>query len=308
VAQIAAEIASEQNFALWGYNGSSRHAFELAKQHGRTCILDRTIGDFRVYNAMMDEVAERYGDWFVPTERRVEQRQIDLDDREYQLADRIAVGSPFAADTLASVCNDPTITSKVRVVRYCYDELLFGNMPRPLSRPSNQPVRFLFMGLVIPRKGIHHVLEAIAQLPPNAAELTIVGDLRIPQHTFARYADRVTYRRTVPRSEVPAIMASHDVLLLPSYFEGAGIVLYEALAAGCALIQSDRCADAVTAETGLLLPELSTDALLQAMITAIEDRAQLTGWRSAAQQAALDYTFARYRENIAGLLGESGLT
>lgn len=303
VAQIAAEITSDQPFALWGYNGSSRDAFVLAKQHGRTCILDRTIGDFRVYNAMMDEIADRYGDWFVPTERRVEQRQIELDDCEYRLADRIAVGSPFAASTIESACKDPEISSKVRVVRYCFDDLLFGNLPPPEPRSPTRPVRFLFMGLAIPRKGIHHVLEAIAKLPPSAAELTIVGDLRIPQNTFARYADRVTYRRTVPRSEVPAIMANHDVLLLPSYFEGAGIVLYEALAAGCALIHSDRCADAVTDQTGLLLPELTSDALLDAMNTAIEDRPRLDAWRAAAQHAASDYTFARYRDNITKLLG-----
>lgn len=308
VTQIAAEIASNRDFALWGYNGSSLTAFELARQYGRTCILDRTIGDYRVFNAMMDDIADRYGDWFLPSERRVQPPQIEQDTREYELADRIVVGSPFAARTIDDACQDAAITRKVSVLRYCYDEQLFGNLPTPKPGAPGKPVRFLFMGLVIPRKGIHHVLEAIAQLPRGAAELTIVGDLKIPPKVFAPYADRVTYRRTVPRSEVPAIMASHDVLLLPSYFEGAGIVLYEALAAGCALIQSNRCADAVTAETGLLLPELSTDALLDAMITAIEDRSRLTGWRAAAQQAARDYTFARYRDNIAALLGDARIT
>jgi glycosyltransferase involved in cell wall biosynthesis len=308
VAQIAADIASDQDFALWGYNGSSLTSFERAKQHGRHCILDRTIGDHRVFNAMMDDIADRYGDWFLPTERRIAGRLIKADRREYELADRIVVGSPFAARTIAEAGEDPAITGKVRVLRYCYDEQLFGSLPAPVPFTPDRPVRFLFMGLVIPRKGIHHVLEAIAQLPANAAELTIVGDLKIPSTVFAPYADRVTYRRTVPRSQVPAIMSSHDVLLLPSYFEGAGIVLYEALAAGCALIQSNRCADAVTPETGLLLPELSTSALLEAMTIAVEDRERLNSWRAAAQQAARDYTFARYRENIAALLSESSLT
>jgi glycosyltransferase involved in cell wall biosynthesis len=97
-------------------------------------------------------------------------------------------------------------------------------------------------------------------------------------------------------------MAAHDVLLLPSYFEGAGIVLYEALAAGCALIQSDRCADAVTPDTGLLLPEVSTEALLSAMETAIRERDRLDHWRAHAQAEARRYSFANYRANIAALL------
>lgn len=302
VGQLAGDIAGPGQFALWGYNGSSRTSFELAKQHGRTCILDRTNGDFRVYNAMMQEVAERYGDWFLPIEREVAARDIANDQREYELADRILVGSPFAAGTIRQACPDPAISAKLQVLNYCYDEALFEGIapPRPVDR--TRPVRFLFLGLAIPRKGVHHVLEAIARLPANVAELTIVGDLKVPPKAFAPYADRVTYRPTVARADVPAIMAAHDVLLLPSYFEGAGIVLYEALAAGCALIQSDRCADAVTPDTGLLLPEVSTEALLAAMETAISDRDRLDHWRAHAQAEARNYSFANYRANIAALL------
>lgn len=97
-------------------------------------------------------------------------------------------------------------------------------------------------------------------------------------------------------------MASHDVLVLPSYFEGAGIVLYEALAAGCGLIQSDRCAMAVTPQTGILLDRLDSDAVHAAMMTAIEDRDRLNGWRAAAQAEARNYSFARYRQNIGAFL------
>jgi glycosyltransferase involved in cell wall biosynthesis len=307
VDQLASSIAGPEPFSLWGYNGSSRSSFELAKAHGRTCILDRTNGDFRIYNAMMDEIAERYGDWFLPVERRVPEATIANDRGEYRLADTILVGSPFAADTIRRAEADPAISVKLRVLNYCYDEALFSALPPPGPLPRTGPVRFLFMGLAIPRKGIHHLLEAIAKIPRGEAELTIVGDLAIPAKAFAPYADRVAHILTVARADVPAIMAAHHVLVLPSYFEGAGIVLYEALAAGCALIQSDRCANAVTPDTGLLLPEVSTEALLAAMETVIGDRDRLDHWRAVAQKEAHAYSFARYRENIAALLDELGL-
>jgi glycosyltransferase involved in cell wall biosynthesis len=307
VGRIAGAITGPEAFALWGYSGSSRSSFELARQHGRTCILDRTNGDFRIYNALMAEVAERYGDWFLPVERAISARDIANDQREYELADRILVGSPFAAGTIRQACPDPAIPAKLQVLSYCYDEALFAGLPAPRLVDRSRPVRFLFMGLAIPRKGIHHVLEAISRLPASAAELTIVGDLKVPPRAFAPYADRVTYRPTVARADVPAIMAAHDVLLLPSYFEGAGIVLYEALAAGCALIQSNRCADAVTPDTGLRLPEVSTEALLEAMEEAIQDRDRLDHWRAHAQAEAQNYSFARYRDNIASLLEVLGL-
>ncbi len=307
VRHLADTITSDRPFALWGYNGSSLSSFELAKANGRTCILDRTNGDFRIYNAMMDDIAERYGDWFLPIERKVSDADIAADEREYRLADTILVGSPFAAETIRQAVPDPAVTDKLRVLNYCYDEALFANMPAPRPRAASEPVRFLFMGLAIPRKGIHHVLEAIARIPRGEAELTIVGDLKVPPKMFAPYADRVSWIPPVARADVPGIMAQHDALLLPSYFEGAGIVLYEALAAGCALIQSDRCALAVTPETGIMLDRVDTDAVEQAMRQAIENREQLHAWRQTATLAAQHYTFAKYRENIAALLAEMGL-
>ena len=302
VEQIAAEIRSKRPFALWGYNGSSLTSFALGKAEGRRCILDRTNGDFAVYNAMMAEIADTYGDWFSEAQRAIPERVIADDRQEYALADAILVGSPFAANTIRQAVPDPQVQAKLQVLNYCYDEALFERLGPPEPTPRDRPVRFLFMGLVIPRKGIQHLLEAIARIPASAAELTVVGNMQIPREVFARYADRVTYRPTVARADVPAIMASHDVLVLPSYFEGAGIVLYEALAAGCGLIQSDRCAMAVTPQTGILLDRLDSDAVHAAMMTAIEDRDRLNGWRAAAQAEARNYSFARYRQNIGAFL------
>lgn len=304
---LAAAIGSDDRFALWGYSSSSLDAFELAKRHGRRCILDRTNGDFGIYNDRMHAVREAYPDWFLPSERAVPEATIAADRREYELADAILVGSPFAAETLRSAVPGPALDAKLRVLNYCFDEALFAGVapPAPVSRTG--PVRFLFLGLAIPRKGIHHVLEAVSRIPRSQASLTIVGELGVPEAAFTPYADRVDYRRTVARADVPAIMAAHDVLLLPSYFEGAGIVLYEALAAGCALIQSRNCALAVTPDTGILLDSVSTDALHAAMMTAIDAHDRLDHWRSQAQAEARGYSFGQYRANIAQLLEDLGI-
>lgn len=307
VSGIARDLRSSEKFAVWGYNGSSEGTFALARQMGRPCILDRTNGDFRVYNAMMADVAARYGEWFLSTERAEPDSNIARDHHEYELADRILVGSPFAAQTIATATADPAIAAKVQVLNYCYDEALFAGQPQPRPVGRDEPVRFLFLGLVIPRKGIHHVLEAIARIPRSAAELTIVGSLKVPPAAFAPYADRVTYIPTVARADVPRIMSEHHAFLLPSYFEGAGITLYEALASGSALIQSRNCAHAVTPQTGIMLDRIDTENVYAAMMTAIEDRDRLNAWRANAQQEAENYTFARYRENIAALLAEMGL-
>ena len=289
--------------ALWGYNGSSGSLFEAPEAADRHRILDRTTGDWRTYNAAMDRVAIDYPEWFLPIERRVGQHQIERDQREYAAADTILCGSEFAAQTVREQ-GGADAAGKVRVLNYCYDEVLFSGLPPPRALTRDEPVKFLFLGLAIPRKGIHHALEAIARIPSSAASLTVVGRMGVPPEVVARFATRVEYRPNVPRSAVPAILAEHHALVFPTHFEGAGIVLYEALAAGCALLQSDRAALAVTPETGLLLREPSSDALYEAMLETIEQRDRLNAWRAAAQAEAKRYSFAAYREGIAALLDD----
>lgn len=293
-------LTSAAPFGLWGFNGSSREAFAIAARSGRKRVLDRTVGDWRFYNDAMDAIADRYGAWFVPTERRVDQRQIDTDDAEYALADTIVVGSEPAAETLRRYAG-PAVAAKTRVLPYCFDERLFAAQPPPRPVPRDAPVEFLFLGLAIPRKGIHHALEAIASFPPSAARLTIVGRLGVPRAAFAPYADRVRHLPTVPRAEVPAIMARHHVLVFPSYFEGSALSLIEGLASGLALIQTRQAGNGVTPETGILLPQADTATLREAMARAIEDRAALDGWRAAAQAEATRYRFAAYRDNVGRL-------
>lgn len=304
---LAGEIRSDEPFALWGYNSSSLESFRLAREHGRRTILDRTNGDFRVYNAMMDGIRDRYGEWFLPGQHRIPDWTIERDDEEYAVSDRIVVGSEFALQTLRDGAPDPAVAAKAEVLEYCYDETLFSALPAPKPVRRDGPVRFLFLGQLIPRKGIQHALEAIARIPASQASLTLVGLMGVPAETFAPYADRVTFIPSVARADVPQIMADHDVFLLPTYFEGAGIVLYEALAAGMALIQSRNAALAATPDTGIMMEQIDTDTLHAAMMSVIEDRDRLDHFRSHAQGEARRYTFARYRDNIAALLKREGL-
>ncbi len=307
-AALSRTIAAPGKFALWGYDSSSLGAFRLGREAGRRLILDRTIGDWRTYNSLMDAVYQDYSDFFPGPEYRVGQAKIDRDDAEYALADVILTGSPFAADTVRRHAADSDVASRVRVLNYNYDEALFANTPvqRPLT--PGVPLRFLFLGQAGPRKGIHLVLKVFERIPASAARLLVVGDMQVPADIFARYADRIDYRPTVARADVPAIMAQSDVLLFPSYFEGSALSLLEALASGMAVIQSANAGiGTVNNKTGLILPRIDEQALYDAVMTAVDDRRGVEAWRAAAPAAAADYTFARYRDNIAIMLADLDL-
>ncbi|ANU07633.1 glycosyltransferase family 4 protein [Paraurantiacibacter namhicola] len=304
--RLADDIHSDRQFALWGYNNSADVAFALGKQAGRTAILDRTIGDPRAYNRDMAMLETSYGDWFLNPGKQASDREIDRAVAEHELADHILVGCEFAKETLAEF-EGPAVAAKTRVLEYGFDAAHFAALPTPSPAPKGAPVRFLFVGLGIPRKGIHHVLEAIARLPANEASLTVVGAMGVPERMLASYRERVHFTGSLPRNQIPEIMAQHDVLLFPTYFEGGGIVLYEALVSGMALIQSDRAAHAVTPDTGIMLQRPDTDLLVDAMQAAISDRDRLAHWRSNAQAAAGRYTFGAYRGRMAQFLQDAGI-
>lgn len=301
--QLEREITSPRPFALWGYNASSLSSFELGRAAGRPLILDRTIGDYRRYNRLMDRVAQTHGAWFTKTDRTIPVSQIERDQREYELADVILAGSEFCAKTIRE-WGGSSVAEKVRVLPYCFDEGLFGETPPPRPLNPGEPIRFLFIGQINPRKGVHHLLEAFAQIPASAASLTMVGELRVPARTFAPYAERVTYIPTVARSEIPAIMADHHVLVFPSYFEGSALSLLEALASGMGVIQTRAAGNGATSASGIVLEEPSTEGLLTALQAAINDPDRVDGWRLAARQEAQQYSFTTYRQNIFALLNE----
>lgn len=299
-------IAGPESFALWGYNSAAGDAFEAGQERGRACILDRTIGDWRYFNTQIEHIRETHGDWFVPGVGLQKPRRIAEDDHEYALADTILCGSEFAARTIRDFSPVDGIASKIQIVPYGIDADLYDDQPPPVPAQKNEPVRFLFTGLASLRKGIHHVLEAIAQLPAQDATLTIVGQVSIPAAIMANYAERITHIPTVPRAEMPALMARHHVLLLPSYFEGSSIALREGMRCGLAPIQTRQAGDGADAQSGIVLPMPSTPGVLEAMRKMIDQPDQREAMRRAAYAQSSAFSFAGYAGRVLAVLDGIG--
>jgi glycosyltransferase involved in cell wall biosynthesis len=107
-------------------------------------------------------------------------------------------------------------------------------------------LRLLFIGQLIHRKGVDVLLNALHRMNDVNAHLTIVGtgklecDLKNLAHSLG-LGDVVTFRGGVANNGLAEIFASHDVLVLPSRFDGWGAVVNEAMLAGLPVICSDRC-------------------------------------------------------------------
>ncbi len=103
----------------------------------------------------------------------------------------------------------------------------------------------LFVGRLIPWKGVLLAISALAR--PEAAnwELRVIGDgpdwgraERLALQLGVR--DRVEFMCQLPREEVLAAMFRADALLAPALREAAGWAVTEALASGCPVVCLDR--------------------------------------------------------------------
>ena len=283
--------------AVWGYDTSSADVFKKAKDWGVQTILDKTIGDSRVYNSIMQEVYKQYQEFFENKNFRIPQEVIDIQDIEYTFADHIYVGSDFCGDTISDPIARPDVKKKIELLHYCFDDVFFKPVPST-PRPAGKPVRFLFLGEAGPRKGIHLLLRAFARIPVSAATLTIVGQLQIRREAFARYAAGVTVHSTVTRSEVAPFIRNCDCLVFPSYFEGAPITIYEALACGRGVIQSKNMGLDAIPLAGLALEKLDELTLYEALMHVIDRPDILNDWQANAPKLAEQFTFMRYCEAV----------
>ncbi len=128
----------------------------------------------------------------------------------------------------------------------------FEGEPR---RSGGGRVRILYLGQVLPHKGVHTVVEAIdliagknAPRPRDDVELEIVGPAnsayRDQLETAIRDAEleaTVTIRGRVDRDEVAELLLTRDVLVLPSIWEEPfSVVLMEAMSTGIAVAGTTR--------------------------------------------------------------------
>ena len=108
------------------------------------------------------------------------------------------------------------------------------------ARPNAETakLRFVFIGSMIERKGIHLALRAFrasAQLQEHAT-LDLYGPGERPRSNFP---DCVSFRGVLPPEQVQRVMADADAVLVPSLFDGWGVVVNEAVIAGTPVVASD---------------------------------------------------------------------
>jgi glycosyltransferase involved in cell wall biosynthesis len=156
------------------------------------------------------------------------------------------------------------------------------------------PLRLLSLGRIEDAaKGVFWLPEIAARLRPGEATLTIAGDgpdLAALRAYSRPLGERIASIGRVALAEVPGVMAAHDVLLVPSRFEGFGQTIIEAMAAGCVPVVSRirGVTDTVVTDgkDGFLFPVGDVAAAAALVRRLAGDRALLARLSAAARRSA----------------------
>jgi glycosyltransferase involved in cell wall biosynthesis len=167
------------------------------------------------------------------------------------------------------------------------------------SMPTGRPLRVLYVGWLMPAKGVLDLLEAASQVPE--LEVHLLGRF-VPQdgesceatlRTRIEQPDlsgRVILHGEVPRDQVPRFLSEADVFCLPSHGEGFPMALLEAMMAGlpCIVSAVGAMPDVIVDDqTGWVVPRQDTPALVHALRRYVLDPASALAHGQQARETAL---------------------
>ncbi len=212
-----------------------------------------------------------------------------------RLFDRLFQCSKKAALILtANKATDNSIPAQAKTLRMSengVDLNLFQPGDTPLRTPRD-PLRLLFVGRLIPAKGVGMLLEAVATVRREIPlEVTIIGDGPVRaelerENGERKLEDIVRFLGARPLPEVARFMREAHVFCLPCVRESGGAVLMESLACGVPILAVNYGgpAEIVDDEVGRPLSPEGRAQLVRDLVAALRDiAANPADWRQKGE-------------------------
>lgn len=202
--------------------------------------------------------------------------------------------------------------SRVRVIHEGMDpafDTTSGQLPEGLPRPY-----LLFVGTLEPRKNIPGVLRAFERVVEWGwgGHLVLVGawgwrtEALRAEFEASPVRDRIIHLTDVERPDLPALYRSAEALLFPSWLEGFGLPILEAMASGTPVVTSGRSAMPEVAGLAAVYVDPESPAAMASAISALlEDPERRASLAAAGRERARQFRWSWAAEATAQVLREA---
>lgn len=189
------------------------------------------------------------------------------------MARHVVVTSPTTAATL---------TADFAVAARDITVALPGTDPAERARGTGRPLLLLAVGSIVPRKAYDVLVRALASVTIRDWQIAIVGPTDRSQPAFAALQAAIEETGLGPHIALPGAVGQEqldrfydaaDLFLMPSLYEGYGMVLAEAMARGLPIVctTGGAAAETVPADAGIKVPPGDEKALSDAILRVLND-------------------------------------
>ncbi len=179
------------------------------------------------------------------------------------------------------------------------------NIPRRKNDYNNK-LRLVFLSRISPKKNLEYCAKVLNNVYDVEVKFDVYGTVeneeywekcikqleKLPKNIHCCYCGEINTERVI------TVLSEYDAFLFPTKGENFGHVIYEALAAGCIPVISDRTPwqDLKDSGCGYVLPLEEQDAFAKT----IQDLAEIkaTGKLCEMKIKAVEYARDKYRESI----------
>jgi len=221
---------------------------------------------------------------------------------EWAIADLVMVNSDWSKQALIrqGACDE-----KIVVVPLAYEAEKTNGKGLKLKKEvftQKQPLRVLFLGQVILRKGIQYLIEAARILGDESVHFDVVGSIGISEAGVKSAPSNMTFHGPVNRLETDSFYRAADLFVLPTLSDGFALTQLEAMAHGLPVITTPNCGEVVSdGMDGLIVQACDAMALAEAIQLMIQSPEKL-GMMSEATKVKVDqFSLERLGTNLAAL-------
>jgi starch synthase len=298
------------NRLFWGFQGSCYASLNAANLTGWGSVCELATAHIIAAKRILGEEARLHPEWAEGIDNLVFPAAYEKRlEEEPQLAKRVIVASSFSKTSLmeAGIPHE-----KIILLPLGFDPDHIPYHEDNAIRLPHRPLRLLYAGTVTQRKGIKYLLEAMRKLQAGIdIELHIIGGINGPSEPLNQYKGLYKYSGALPQAELFRRYGMYDALVLPTVFEGFGLVIVEAMAAGLPVITTPHSIgpEVITpGKNGYIVPIRDIDAL----VNAIRQLREKSGeeyllMRKNAREAALGFSWENYTIRLGELINSGVL-